>query len=419
MRVAVLGAGVIGVAAAYYLRRAGMDVVVVDRQTETASETSFANGGQISVCHAEPWANPRTPFKALKWMLDDDAPLRIRLGTDPAQWRWLLAFLRECRVDRTNANIRQLVNLGLHSRACLSVLRAEAGLQYDQRTQGILHIYTSHSEFEAARTPAHLMTELGCERRMLNAAEAIAIEPALKTMHMPLVGATYAPDDESGDAQQFTESLAQRCVSAGVEFALGQTIERLTMNNGRVTQVELLGHGGERSTLKADAFVLALGSFSPLLARPLGIRLQLIPAKGYSLTLPVAEPARAYSVPLIDDEHKLVFSRLGNRLRVAGMAELRGYDQQIDPQRGALLLRRLEQLFPGAGDAGQARYWTGLRPSTPSNVPYVGCSSVPNLYLNTGHGTLGWTHACGSGQALADIICGRKPEVDFAFCGLS
>ncbi len=419
MRVAVLGAGVIGVAAAYYLRRAGMDVVVVDRQVEAASETSFANGGQISVCHAEPWANPRAPLKLLQWLLDGDAPLRIRLQADPAQWRWLLAFLSECRPGRTNVNIRQLVNLGLHSRACLGALRTEAGLQYDQRAQGILHIYTSHSEFEAARAPARLMTALGCERRVLSAADALAIEPALKATQASLVGATYAPDDESGDAHAFTAALARHCSAAGVEFALGQAIERLTLQNGRIAQAELVSREGEHSTLRADAFVLALGSFSPLLVKPLGIKLRLIPAKGYSLTVPVRNPGQAYSVPLIDDERKLVFSRLGDRLRVAGMAELRGYDQRIDAHRCALLLRRLEQLFPGAGDVEQARYWAGLRPSTPSNVPYIGRSAIANLYLNTGHGTLGWTHACGSGQALAEIVSGRRPEVDFAFCGVN
>lgn len=418
MRVIVLGAGVIGITSAYYLNQLGCEVTVIDRQRYPAAETSFANGGQISVSHAEPWANPGAPLKVLKWLGREDAPLLFRLRADLLQWRWGLRFLYECLPHRTRHNIRQIVNLGTYSRSMLQTLRAEQGLQYSQRTQGILHFYTDPREFDAAIGPTRQMVELGCERRLISADEAVAIEPALRHIRPQLAGATYTAADESGDAQAFTRSLAELCRTRGVKFLMNHQISALREDQGRISGIEATDAEGRYVRHEADAYVLSLGSFSPLLAERLGVRLNIYPAKGYSVTMPVQDAAMAHQVSLTDDEYKLVFSRLGDVLRIAGTAELNGYDRQLNEVRCQAIVKRVEQLFPGAGDTAQATFWSGLRPATPSNVPYIGKSRIDRLFLNTGHGTLGWTHGCGSGKAIADIVCGRRPELDFAFTGM-
>lgn len=417
MKVLVLGAGVVGVSCAYFLARQGFEVTVVDRHAEVAAETSFANGGQISVSHAEPWANPSTPLKALRWLARTDAPLRWRPRADARQLRWVSAFLRECTAGRTHHNIGQLVRLGIYSRDALQALRRETGIVYDERTRGILHLYTDAREFAAAHEPARLMREFGCERRIVSVDEAIAIEPALRSARPLLAGATWTESDESGDARLFTVRLAAVCRELGVRFLMNHQVTALRASGGRFEYVEATDPQGGYVSLHARRCVLALGSYSALLAAPLGVRLNIYPAKGYSVTMPVRDPACAPEVSLTDDEHKLVFSRLGNRLRVAGTAEIAGYDRALDPQRCRAILRRVERLLPGAGNAGEAQFWSGLRPSTPSNVPYVGTTRIEDLYLDTGHGTLGWTLACGSGKALAELMAGRRPDVDFAFCG--
>ena len=413
MKVLVLGAGVVGVTSAWYLRKAGYDVTVLDRHADAGMETSFANGGQISVSHAEPWANPSAPLKALRWLAREDAPLLFRPRADVRQWLWGLSFLRECTPARTRRNIRQIVALGLYSRASLQALRAETGIEYDQLERGILHFYTSAREFDAAVEPARVMREHGCDIEMIDARRCIEIEPALA--HAPLVGGSWTPSDESGDAHLFTRRLASLAARRGVAFRQG-CIVSLLREGDALNGVRVVSQNAQ-ATLKADAYVVCLGSYSPLFTRPLGIDLAIYPAKGYSVTLPVADPARAYTVSLTDDEHKIVFSRLGERLRIAGTAELNGYETAINEARCRAILRRTEELFPGAGDASHAEFWTGLRPATPSNVPYIGGTRYRNLFLNTGHGTLGWTHSCGSGRALADIVSGREPEIDFAFTG--
>ena len=419
MKVIVLGAGLLGVTSAYFLRQQGHEVTVVDRQASAAAETSFANGGQISVSHAEPWANPSAPLKVLKWLGKEDAPLLFRLRSDVGQWLWGLQFLRECTPERTRHNIRQIVKLGTYSRDTLQQLRQDIGLNYDQRTQGILHFYTSAEEFEAAEAPAAQMRELGCDRQVISADEAVRIEPALRHIRPQLAGATYTSEDESGDANRFARELVRHCEADGVQFLMSHTVTALREVAGRLDHVEATDTEGRFQTLRADAYVLAMGSLSPLYARPLGIRLPIYPAKGYSVTMPVKNADLAHQVSLTDDEYKLVFSRLGDRLRIAGTAELNGYDRDLNRVRCEAIVRRVEQLFPGAGDASAAQFWTGLRPATPSNVPLIGKTRVSNLYLNTGHGTLGWTHACGSGKSIARIISGLKPEVDFAFTGLA
>lgn len=421
MKVCVLGAGVTGVAAAWFLNKSGHEVTVLERQAAAGMETSFANGGQISVSHAEPWANPQAPLKVLKWLCREDAPLLFRLRADWRQWAWALRFLRECTPARTRHNIAQLVNLGLYSRATLQALRTETGLQYDQLTRGILHFYTSESEWQAAQTPAQVMRDLGCELDMKTADECVAIEPALAHARAQIVGGSMTPSDESGDAHKFTRGLAARCAGSGVRFRHGVTIAALDTTGAGATRtiagVRVRNERGEVEVIQADAYLICMGSWSPLLTRPLGIDLMIYPAKGYSVTMPVADAARAHTVSLTDDEYKLVFSRLGDRLRIAGTAELNGYGIELNAVRCNAILTRAQALFPGAGDPARAEFWTGLRPATPSNLPYIGKTRIANLYLNTGHGTLGWTHGSGSGKAVAEIIAGRQPEVDFAFCG--
>ncbi len=428
MRVTVLGAGLLGTTSAHFLRQLGHEVTVIDRQATPGAETSFANGGQISVSHAEPWANPGAPLKLLQWLGKEDAPLLFRLRADARQWLWGLQFLRECTPARTRHNIEQIVRLGTYSRATLRQLRRDMGLQYDQRTQGILHFYTSQKEFDAALAPAEQMRALGCERRVVSADEAVRLEPALAAIRPRLAGATYTAEDESGDANAFTRALARAAEAQGVRFRMGCHVTALRTAGGAIDHVEITDEEGRYERVRSDAYVLAMGSFSPLLAQPLGLRLPIYPAKGYSATIPVRAPLAAYEVSLTDDEYKLVFSRYtrpaqGGQpardvMRVAGTAELNGYGRDLNPVRCEAIVRRVEQLFPGAGDTAQAQFWSGLRPATPSNVPLIGRTKLPNLFLNTGHGTLGWTHACGSGRAIADIVSGLVPEVDFAFTGM-
>lgn len=416
MKILVLGAGVIGTASAYYLHRRGHEVTVVDRQELPATETSFANGGQISVSHAEPWANPSAPKKVLKWLMREDAPLLFRLRADWRQWLWGLQFLRECTAARTRHNIIQILNLGHYSRSQLQQLRADIGIQYDHLERGILHFYTDQAEFESALGPSELMRQFGCHREVIDVRRAVEIEPALAPAQHRIVGATYTAEDESGDVHQFTRNLASHLQSGGVNFHMSTEIVGLSRRGGRVVGAEVI-HQGRHQSLEAEVVVLALGSYSAALAASVGLRLPIYPAKGYSATVPVRDPAAAHQVSLTGDEYKLVFSRLGNRLRIAGTAELSGYSRDLNPVRCAALIRRSRELFPDAGEWDQAEFWTGLRPATPSNVPLIGQSRIPGLFLNTGHGTLGWTHACGSGAALADLVDGHQPEVDFAFQG--
>lgn len=409
MHIVILGAGVTGVTSAWFLRQAGHEVTVVDRQPAAALETSRANGGQISVSHAEPWANPQVLPKILRWLGQDDAPLLFRPRLDRQQWLWVLGFLRECPAARTRHNLRQLVQLGLYSRATLQALRADLHLQYDQQTRGILHFYTSEAELDAAIEPARQMRELGCTRELITPALARQIEPALASV--PLVGATYTPDDESGDAHRFTQQLAAHSQRAGVVFRWNTSVQRLLREGDALQGVQVQASDRDApERLQADAYLLCLGSYSPLYTRQVGFNLLIYPAKGYSATYALPEDLDAPWVSLTDDEYKLVFSRLGQRLRVAGTAELNGYSTQLNPVRCAALHRRVSALFPQLAGL-QPDYWTGLRPSTPSNVPYLGRSPLRNLYLNTGHGTLGWTHSCGSARLLAELMSGSPASL--------
>ncbi len=414
MKILVLGAGVVGTCSAWYLQAAGHEVTVVDRQPAAGLETSFANGGQISVSHAEPWANPHVLPRLLKWLGRRDAPLLWHWRADPQQWLWGLRFLRECLPGRVQANVAAILALALDSRRRLQTLREELALDYEQLQRGILHVYTDRGELAAAMSAARLMARHGLEREMLDAAACVTIEPALAGAADILVGGDYTASDESGDAHRFTQALAERARQAGVTFRYGVEVERIASAGGQVAAV-VVNEATGPALLTADAYVLALGSYSPLLLRPLGIGLPIYPAKGYSATLTLADDSHAPSVSITDDERKLVFSRLGNRLRVAGTAEFNGYDLSVDPVRCQALIDRTRQLFPKLAVEGEPAFWCGLRPATPSNVPLIGRSRLSNLWLNTGHGTLGWTMACGSGAALADLVGGRRPAPEFPF----
>ncbi len=413
MKIAVLGAGIVGVTSAWYLARAGHEVTVFDRRDAAAMETSFANGGQISASHAEPWANPGTPKQVLKWLGREDSPLLFRLRADPHQWAWGLAFLRECLPARERANAAQIAAINRYSREQLVALREQTGIQYEQQTRGILRIYESRQALNDAVAASSVEKENGIELRLLGAAECVALEPALADCAGRLAGGLHAPQDESGDAHEFTQALALLCAAHGVRFRYASSILRMQTERGRVARV-LLGTG---EAIEADAYVVALGSYSPLLLRPIGISLPVYPLKGYSITIPLAAGDVAPHISLSDGAYKLVVSRLGNRLRVAGTAELAGYDTSVNEVRCRAIVRRTFELFPKAGRAENAQFWAGLRPATPGGVPCIGRTRYPNLYLNTGHGTLGWTMSCGAGAAIADIVSGKKPEPHFRFMG--
>lgn len=419
MKVLVLGAGIIGTSSAWFLNKAGHDVCVIERQPGVAQETSFANGGQIAVSHAEPWANPHTPWKLLKYLGKDDAPLLFRPRSELHQWIWGLNFLRECSRKRSDNNIRQILALSEYSRQTLLALRSETGLSYDSLSKGILHFYTDHREFERSLHAARLMRELGCPRNTLNADEVVKKEPALTSIQHKIVGGDFTETDESGDAHKFTHGLAQQASKAGVDFRFNTSVTRLlTEGTGACAEiigVEVIDEKGQHQVLRADAYVIAIASFSPQLLRPLGINLMIYPAKGYSATYPIIQPEHAPTISLTDDGYKLVLSRLGDRLRVAGTCEINGYSRALNTARCAAITRRTQELFPNACDYSNPVYWAGLRPLTPSNRPYIGKTKFHNLYLNTGHGSLGWTMGAGSGRAITEIIGGRMPEVSFKF----
>jgi len=418
MKVVVVGSGIIGISSAWWLNQAGHDVVVIDRRPGAAQETSLANGGQISVSYAEPWANPQAPLKLLKWMFQDTAPLLFRPQLDWRQWAWGLAFLRECLPGRLAPNIRAMVRLAEYSRSTLQSMRAEMGISYDHLERGILNFYRDQDEFEMSQKAAGLMRDFGVERRVVTADEVIAIEPALAPHRSTIVGGDYTPEDESGDVHLFATELARRCEQAGVEFRFETSATRLIPEAGQITGLEVIDANGRFSRITGDAYVIAMGSFSPKLLHPLGIPCNVYPAKGYSATFPIIDAAAAPSVSLTDSSHKIVFSRLGDRLRMAGTAELSGYSRSLNTGRCEAMTRLARELFPNAIDFDGVSYWSGLRPSTPSNVPLIGRTRVPNLYMNTGHGTLGWTMGVGSGRALADLLSGRNPEPEFPFLGL-
>lgn len=429
MQVTVLGAGIIGVSTAWHLLQRGHEVTLVDRQPDAALETSFANAAQISVSYCEPWANKDAPLKTLKWMFSDESPLLFRPQLDWAQWRWGLQFLAQCNDKAFVRNVAQLVALGAYSHAALKDVVAETGIEYNRLERGIAHYYTDQKSFDGAADAAAVMQRFGVQRRVVTREELLTIEPALKAFGDRIVGGTYTPSDESGDARVFTQQLAALCGQRGARLMFGHDIEQLESDGREVRQVRVRDRAtGAASVLKADAFVVACGSYSTPLLASVGVSVPIYPGKGYSATLPLLNPERAPSVSLLDDQMKCAVSRLGNQLRVAGTIELGGFDLSLDTplarKRCDMLVRRIEQVFPGVADTrtaeegGDPQFWCGLRPATPTNIPLIGRTKLRRLWINAGHGTLGWTHGAGSGKAIAELIHGEQPAMNFGFHGM-
>ncbi|MFA7436921.1 D-amino acid dehydrogenase [Castellaniella sp.] len=417
MKIVVLGAGIVGVSSAWWLAQAGHQVTVIDRQPGAALETSRANGGQISVCYAEPWASRHTWYQLWHYLGRSDAPMRIALQPSLQQWLWCARFVRESRPHRFAANLRAMVGLAQYSRQQLGGLRQALHIDYDHLERGILAFYQDEREFSYARKAAAAMRALGVNRQVLDAAQVLQIEPALKAARQPIIGGDYTAEDESGDVHRFTRALATHAEAAGVRFLFNRQVNRLLAVGGRIAVAELIQPDGWFESMHADAWVVALGSHSPALVRPLGIACPVWPVKGYSATFALREPDAVPQVSLIDQASKLVFSRLGAHLRVAGTAELGGFSRTLDTSRCNRLVERVRRLFPSGPDFANVRFWSGLRPTTPSNVPLIGPTRIRNLFLNTGHGSLGWTMGVGSGKVLADLVSGRSPEIDFPFLG--
>lgn len=413
MKILVLGAGVIGVTSAYYLARAGHRVQVIERQPGAGLETSFANGGQIAANHAHPWASPGTLITALKWLVSPGAPFRISPRADPRQWSWLLGLIRNCTAGRERLNAGRMYRIAQYSLSSLAELRQATSIQYHRTGTGILTFYRDERALGQAEARARASSGRDSSFRVLDRAGCTALEPVLARSGIRLAGGIYYPQDESGDAHAFTDALAGISAELGVDFRYGVSIDRLVADGRRITAVET-----DAGDFSADAYVLALGSFSPLLARPLGLHLPVYPAKGYSITLPINDPAAAPQVSLLDDEKKLVYTRLGDRLRVAGMAEIGGYDTSIPEARIASMAATAKAVFPGLDGTADLKPWAGLRPMTPDSVPLIGATPFANLHLNTGHGHLGWTMACGSGRLLADLVGGKEPGISFEGLGL-
>ena len=409
MKVAILGSGVIGVTSAWYLAKAGHEVVVIDRQPGPALETSYANAGEISPGYASPWAAPGIPMKAMRWLFMQHAPLILRPTFDVAMWRWIVAMLGNCTEKAYAVNKSRMVRLAEFSRDQLIALRQETGISYDERSQGTLQLFREQKQLDGIGKDVAVLQADGVPFEVLDKAGCIAAEPGLANSQSPIVGGLRLPNDETGDCFKFTNALAKMAKAAGVTFLNDHKIKRLVHDRGSIDHVET-----DKGTIKADAFIVALGSYSPLLVAPLGIRLPVYPVKGYSITVPITAAERAPVSTLLDESFKVAITRLGDRIRVGGMAELSGFSTNLPDKRRDTLEYSVGSLFPAAGDLGKARFWSGLRPMTPDSTPVIGATHIPNLYLNTGHGTLGWTMACGSGHVIADIISNRKPTIETA-----
>jgi len=414
VKVLVLGGGVIGVTSAYYLAKAGHEVTVVDRQPEPALETSFANAGEVSPGYASPWAGPGVPIKAIKWLLMRHGPLVIRPKLDPVMWVWLLKMLRNCTSARYAINKSRMIPLAEYSRDCLRALRSETGIHYDERQRGTLQLFRYASQLDHTAGDIAVLKQYGVPYEVLDRAGCIAAEPALAVVEDKFVGGMRLPEDETGDCHMFTEALATEAARLGVQFIFNTKIERLTSDGSKISGVVT-----SAGLLQADAYVAALGSWSPRLLRPLGISIPVYPVKGYSITVPVIDPDGAPVSTVMDESYKVAITRLGNRIRVGGTAEISGYSDRLDATRRATLDHSVTDMFPRGGDLSKATFWCGLRPMTPDGPPIIGATRYGNLHLNTGHGTLGWTMACGSGRVLADMISGRKPGIDASELSIS
>ena len=440
MHILVLGAGIIGISTAWHLLERGHTVTVVDRRSDAALETSFANAAQISVSYCEPWANRAAPWKALKWMFDPEAPLLLRPRMDRAQWRWCLEFLGQCNDAAFERNVAQIVALGAYSHQAHQALVRSLGLEFHRLERGIAHFFCDQASFDAAGHAVELMRRHGVQRRLVSREELLQIEPAFRSYAAHISGGTYTPTDESGDARLFTQQLARHCAQQGAQLLFGHEVLSLQASGGAIKSVAVRAcqqrAGGEKDPqnspiqhLRADAVVVACGSYSAPLLRSVGLRVPIYPGKGYSATFALRRPEAAPWVSTIDDAKKIAMSRLGDSLRVAGTIELSGWDLTLDSPlaqaRCHMLARRIETLLPGVCDTrlphegGQPQFWAGLRPATPTNIPLIGATPLAGLWLNAGHGTLGWTHGAGSGRALAALMSGERPALSFRFLGES
>lgn len=414
MRVVVIGSGVIGTTTAYYLSRAGHEVVVLDRQTGPALETSFANAGQISPSLPAPWAGPGMPLKSIGLMTQRFAPLVIRARLDPEQLKFLWRMYTNCNAAAYERNKARMLRVAMYSRDKFGELRAETGIRYDDGQRGTLEIYRTQKQMDAAAGDLAGMAQAGIPHRLLDRQGCIAVEPALAAVADKIVGGLHMPADETGDCFLFTNRLSELATAAGVEFRFNTEVRGLATTGDAVTGVETAA-----GRVSGDAYVVAAGSYSTSLLRALGLELPVFPVKGYSITVPVTDAARAPVSTLIDETYKAAITRLGERIRVGGTAELTGFDLRLRDERRATVEFVLQDLFPGAGDPAQGSFWCGLRPMTPDGTPVIGPTRLRGLYLNTGHGTFGWTMSVGSAALLADLISGRTPDIDAADLALS
>ena len=406
MHVLVLGSGVIGTTLAYYLAKAGHQVTVVDRQHGPALETSFANAGEVSPGYSAPWAGPGVPLKAIKWMLMHHSPLVIKPMLDPAMWRWGLSMLRNCTEAAYQINKSRMVRVAEYSRDCMKALRAETGISYDERAKGTVQLFRTQKQLDGIGKDVDILKEFGVPFQVLDRAGYLEYEPALAPVQEKFVGALRLPGDETGDCFKFTQNLARMAEALGVKFLFGTAIEGIEQDGRRITGIRTAA-----GTLTADQYVLALGSYSTALLKTVGIDIPVYPVKGYSITVPITNPAMAPESTLMDETHKVAVTRLGDRIRVGGTAQLSGFDLSLDESRRKTLEFVVSDLFPKGGDVARAEFWTGLRPMTPDGTPIIGKTRYANLMLSTGHGTLGWTMAAGTGRVIADLISGRVPEI--------
>ena len=407
MKVLILGSGVIGVTSAYYLAKAGHEVTVVDRQPKPGLETSFANAGEVSPGYSSPWAGPGVPVKAIKWLLMKHGPLVIRPNPDPVMWWWLVKMLRNCTAERYAVNKSRMIPIAEYSRDCLRSLRTEIGIRYDERSQGTLQLFRKQAQLDGTADDIAVLEQYGVPYEVLDRDGCIAAEPALAGVKDKIAGGLRLPQDETGDCQMFTAALAVEAAKLGVQFKFNVGINSLVTDGARIT-----GVATSAGLLQADSYVVALGSWSQQLLRPVGVSIPVYAVKGYSITVPVAEEAGAPVSTVMDESYKVAITRLGTRIRVGGTAEVSGYSSSLNPARRATLDHSLTDLFPRGGDLSDVKFWCGLRPMTPDGPPIIGATRYANLHLNTGHGTLGWTMACGSGRVLADLLSGRKPDID-------
>jgi len=406
MHVLILGSGVVGTTIAYYVARAGHQVTVIDRQPGVALETSFANAGEISPGYSAPWAAPGVPVKAIKWLLMRHSPLVIKPSLDPAMWRWAFSMLRNCTAARYRVNKSRMVRLAEYSRDCLRQLRADTGIRYDERSQGTLQLFRTRKQLDSVGHDVEILKEFGVPFQLLDQKGYLEYEPALAQVKDKFVGGLRLPGDETGDCFKFTEHLAKLATELGVEFRFGVNVRGLDYGRSGITGIRT-----DAGTVTADKYVVALGSYSPALLAQIGIDIPVYPVKGFSITVPITDPDRAPESTIMDETHKVAVTRLGDRIRVGGTAQLSGYDLKLYPARRAALEFVVRDLFPRACDVDRAEFWTGLRPMTPDGTPIVGGTRYSNLYLSTGHGTLGWTMAAGTGRVMADLLSGRRPDI--------